>query len=166
MDESNEYDKLKKKLNDYFTSKKKKHYEKYLFLKMKPTHGITTTMITACLRENANKCEFRMNRETKSKAINKKRRAFHLSKWHDISRRRKEIKPAQRETKASQRSARKPEKQFCHYCGLTGIHPQGKNSPAYGKHSSARGSITSQQSVGPGIRNITGNDGSTSTLCR
>lgn len=33
MDELNEYEKLKRKLNDYFMPKKGKHYAKYLFLK-------------------------------------------------------------------------------------------------------------------------------------
>lgn len=92
MDELNEYDKLKKKLNDYFISKKKKYYEKYLFLKMKSIYGIIIIMIIVCLRENVNKCEFRMNREIKSKVIDKKRRVFYLSKWYDIFLRRKEIK--------------------------------------------------------------------------
>ena len=42
--ELHQYEKLKKKLNDYFTPKKNKHYARYLFLKMKQTHGETTTM--------------------------------------------------------------------------------------------------------------------------
>ena len=56
--ELNEYEKLKKKLNNYFTPKKNKHYARYLFLKMKQTHGETTTMYAARLREKANECEF------------------------------------------------------------------------------------------------------------
>ena len=59
MGELNEYEKLKKKLNDYFMPKKNKHYARYLFLKMKQsTHGETTTMYAARLREKANECEF------------------------------------------------------------------------------------------------------------
>lgn len=58
MDELNEYEKLKRKLNDYFMPKKNKHYARYLFLKMKQTHGETTTMYAARLREKANECEF------------------------------------------------------------------------------------------------------------
>ena len=58
MGELNEYEKLKKKLNDYFTTKNNKQYARYLFLKMKQTHGETTTMYAARLREKANECEF------------------------------------------------------------------------------------------------------------
>ncbi|XP_015762118.1 PREDICTED: uncharacterized protein LOC107341222 [Acropora digitifera] len=54
MGELNEYEKLKRKLNDYFTPKKNKHYARYLFLKMKQTHGETTTMYAARLRVKAN----------------------------------------------------------------------------------------------------------------
>ena len=54
----NVYEKLKRKLNDYCMPKKNKHYARYLFLKMKQTHGETTTMYAARLREKANECEF------------------------------------------------------------------------------------------------------------
>ena len=42
-DDSNEYEKLRKKLNDYFAPKQNKHYARYVFLKMKPFAGEATT---------------------------------------------------------------------------------------------------------------------------
>ena len=33
------YDKLKSKLNNYFTPKKNKHHARYLFLKLRPSHA-------------------------------------------------------------------------------------------------------------------------------
>ena len=55
--ELNEYDKLKTKLNEYFTPKKNKHHTRYLFLKMKPNTAETTAAYSARLREKANECE-------------------------------------------------------------------------------------------------------------
>ena len=53
-----EYEKLKRKLNAYFIPNKNKHYARYLFLKVKSTHGETATVHAARLREKANECEF------------------------------------------------------------------------------------------------------------
>ena len=50
-DAMNDYEKLRKKLNDYFTPKKNKQYARYLFLKMKPTHGETTVAYKCCSSE-------------------------------------------------------------------------------------------------------------------
>lgn len=41
-DGDNNYKKLRKKLNDYFKSKKNKHHARYVFLKMRPAHDETT----------------------------------------------------------------------------------------------------------------------------
>ena len=60
-DAMNDYEKLRKKLNDYFTPKKNKQYARYLFLKMKPTHGETTVAYAARVREKGNECEFGTN---------------------------------------------------------------------------------------------------------
>ena len=57
------YDKLKTKLNNYFTPKKNKHHARYLFLKMQPTLNETTTAYAARLREKANDCEFGETRD-------------------------------------------------------------------------------------------------------
>ena len=57
----NDYEKLKKKLNDYFKPKKNKHRARYVFLKMRPAHDETTNAYAARLREKANDCEFEAN---------------------------------------------------------------------------------------------------------
>ena len=55
---SNEYEKLRKKLNDYFAPKQNKHYARYMFLKMRPFAGEATIAYAARLREKAYDCEF------------------------------------------------------------------------------------------------------------
>lgn len=52
------YLKLRTKLNDHFTPKKNKHHARYLFLKMRPHMGETTSAYAARLREKAKECEF------------------------------------------------------------------------------------------------------------
>ncbi|CAG2232334.1 unnamed protein product [Mytilus edulis] len=52
------YEKLKKKLNDYFAPKKNKHYARYVFLKMRPINGESTVAYATRLRERAADCEF------------------------------------------------------------------------------------------------------------
>lgn len=54
----NEYEKLRKKLNDYFSPKRNKHYARYMFLKMRPLAGETTVAYATRLREKAYDCEF------------------------------------------------------------------------------------------------------------
>ena len=60
-DGANDYEKSRKKLNDYFKPKKNKHHARYVFLKMRPTHDETTNAYTARLRKKANDCEFEAN---------------------------------------------------------------------------------------------------------
>ena len=53
------YNKLQKKLNDYFILKKNKHYARYIFSKMRPAIKETTISYAARLRENAHDgCNF------------------------------------------------------------------------------------------------------------
>ena len=54
----NEYEKLRKKLNDYFMPKRNKHHARYIFLKMKPIAGESTVTYATRLREKAQECEF------------------------------------------------------------------------------------------------------------
>ena len=56
---SNEYEKLHKKLNDYFLRRQNKHYARYVFWKMRPLAGEATIFYTARLRENAYACEIK-----------------------------------------------------------------------------------------------------------
>ena len=52
------YEKMRKKLNDYFAPKKNKHYSRYVFLKMRPINGESTISYEARLRAKAADCEF------------------------------------------------------------------------------------------------------------
>ena len=54
----NDYEKLRKKLNAYFSPKRNKHYARYMFLKMRPLAGEATVSYAARLREKAYECEF------------------------------------------------------------------------------------------------------------
>ena len=47
VDAFNEYEKLRKKLNDYFLPKQNKHYARYVFLKMRPLAGEATISYAA-----------------------------------------------------------------------------------------------------------------------
>ena len=58
VDASNEYEMLRKKLNDYFLPKQNKHYARYVFLKMRPLAGEATIAYAARLREKAYDCDF------------------------------------------------------------------------------------------------------------
>ena len=59
--EIDEYEKLKTKLNSYFTPKKNKHHARYLFLKLRLNHGESIAAYASRLREKANDCEFESN---------------------------------------------------------------------------------------------------------
>ena len=157
----NDYDKLRKKLNDYFTPNKNKQYARYLFLKMKPTHGETTVAYAARLREKGNEGEFGTNcddrilehliqttpnRTLTQKAINKKLNLTQFlteaAEMEDTSLQVSGMKIPEDVKKLTKRpEARQParrrsgykKKQPCGYCGQVGTHPEGKNCPAYGK---------------------------------
>ena len=58
-----EYQKLKKKLNKYFSSRRNKYLARYLFQKMRPRPGERTVAYGARLREEAHECEFGDNYE-------------------------------------------------------------------------------------------------------
>ena len=55
------YQKLRKKLNDYYIPKRNKHYARYMFLKMRPTIGESTVAYATRLREKAYECDFGSN---------------------------------------------------------------------------------------------------------
>ena len=52
------YQKVKKKLNDYFVLKRNKHYGRYMFLKSTPEAGETIVANATRLREKAHGCDF------------------------------------------------------------------------------------------------------------
>ena len=60
-DGGNHYEKLRKKVNDYFKLKINKHHTRYVFFKMRPTHDETTNAYAVRLREKANDWEFEAN---------------------------------------------------------------------------------------------------------
>ena len=53
-----EYETLKKKMNDNFKPGINKHYERILFLKMRPKQGESILSYATRLRERANCCQF------------------------------------------------------------------------------------------------------------
>ena len=61
LEDLNTCGKLKTKLNNYFTPKKNKHHARYLFLKLRPSHGETIAAYASRLREKANECKFEAN---------------------------------------------------------------------------------------------------------
>ena len=156
-----EYDKLKTKLNNYFTPKKNKHHARYLFLKLRPNHGETVAAYATRLREKANECEFEENSDERilehliqtthnrtliQKAINKKwdlsQFLIEAGQMEDTSLQVRDMKvPEFDEVKYvnkddQYRNARKSAgRQLlpCNYCGQTWRHVNGKNCRAYGK---------------------------------
>ena len=161
--EGDAYEKVKNKLNTYYMPKKNKAHARYLFSNMRPTHGESTAAYGARLREKASDCEFGDNHDERilehliltvgntrlvEKAVNK---SWNLSQFlteaaqmEDISKQMKEIGKSQTSTVQSanrvqrfsnnrkggkHQSSGKP----CDYCGKAGVHPPGKDCPAYGK---------------------------------
>ena len=53
-----DYQKVKKKLNDYFLPKSNKHHARYIFLKSRPEVGETIIAYATRLREKAHRCDF------------------------------------------------------------------------------------------------------------
>jgi len=156
-----DYGKLRKKLNDYFKTKKNKQHARYVFLKMRPAHGEATNAYAAHLREKANDCEFEascdeqilehliqttQNQLLIQKAINNK---WNLTQFlteaaqiEDILIQIREMKNPQEVKKPGRqfKKRRRPKikqsgqgKQPCGYCGQTGTLKEGKNCPVYGK---------------------------------
>ena len=55
------YQKLRKKLNEYYIPKRNKHYARYMFLKMRPEKEETTVAYATRLRGKAHDCDFGSN---------------------------------------------------------------------------------------------------------
>jgi len=56
--ELNEYERLREKLCNYYAPKKNKHYSRYIFSKLRPLCGESTTAYATRLREKSHDCEF------------------------------------------------------------------------------------------------------------
>ena len=158
-----ECEKLKTKLNSYFTPKKNKHHARYLFLKLRLNHGETIAAYTSRLREQANDCEFEgnaderilehliqtcQNRALIQKANTKK---WNLSQFlaeavkiEDTSLQIRDMKFTEevfvnwdrQHKKRGPLFSRKPiqrQQQPCNYCGRIEVYDVGKYCPAFGK---------------------------------
>ena len=53
-----DYQKVKKKLNDYFLPERIKHHARYIFLKSRPEAGETIVVYARRLREKVNQCGY------------------------------------------------------------------------------------------------------------
>ena len=157
----NEYEKLKLKLNTYFLPQRNKYYARYLFLKMTPRTGETTISFATRLRENTFECEFGDNLEERilehliftsqndhlvQKCI---KECWTLSEFltearlsEDVALQAQKINESSGKytiAKVKKRLKRKRNTdtterlQPCGYCGLSGLHPKGRQCPAYGK---------------------------------
>ena len=59
----NVYQKIRKKMNEYFIPKRNKHYSRYMFLKMRPQLGETTVTYATRLREKSHDCDFKTTQD-------------------------------------------------------------------------------------------------------
>ena len=157
--QGDEYQKTKEKLNSYYMPKKNKAHARYLFSNMRRTHEETTVAYAARLREKAADCEFGTNHDERilehltltvdnerlvEKTVNKdwdlNQFLTEAAQMEDIRKQMKDIGKQQRSTNRVQKfSSNKKGRNYqssgkpCDYCGKAGVHPPGKDWPAYGK---------------------------------
>ena len=157
-----DYQKVTKKLNDYFLPKRNKHNARYIFLKSRPKAGETIIAYATRLREKAHGCDFGSSNDDRilEHLIQTIENQYLIQKciyegWtldqfltqakqiEDISMQVDDMKTDQWSKKISkfvehrrEWTPRQNQIQFrtqpCSYCGLTGVHPKGRNCPAYG----------------------------------
>ena len=154
--------KVKQNLNDYFMLKRNKHYGRFMFLKSRPDAGETIVAYATRLVEKARGCgigssngdrilEFLIqtveNEYLIQKCINE---GWTLDQFlaqakqiEDLSVQVDDMKTDQWGKKISKVEEKNREwtlsqnyiqlrTQPCSYCALTGVHPRGRNFPAYG----------------------------------
>ena len=160
----NEYEKLKIKLNTHFLPQRNKYYARYLFLKITPRVEETTISFATRLRENALACEFVDNLEERilehliltsqddhlvQKCIKKcwtlsefliearlsEDVAFQVQKINESSSK-CSIAKVKKRSKRKRNTDTADHLQPCGYCGLSGLHPKGRQFPAYGNGAS------------------------------
>ena len=156
-----EYNKLQKKLNDYFIPKKNKHYARYIFLKMRQEIKETTIAYATRFKENAHDgCNFgsmcderileHLIQTIEDSALVQKciSKSWTIQDFltadrqtEDISTQMQDMKPTFWNKKIHkvreqymnvESSIRNEEAQPCSYCGFTRSHPKRRNCPAYG----------------------------------
>ena len=153
------YEKVKKKLNDFYVPKINKHYARYMFLKMRPRPRERTIAYWTRLREHAYDCEFNescddrilehliqttRNTKLKQKCIKKEWTLYQFleeaQRTEDISEQMSFMGHRQaKETVARGKRERRHSKQRCQdiennlktcgYCGLHGVHPKRMGMP-------------------------------------
>ena len=151
-----EYERLKKKLNDYILPKRSKYYERYLFNKTRQYNGESILSYVTRLREKANDCDFHDDYEDRilehliqtiaSKTLIRKclSKGWTLSQFLEKARDYEDTQLQIRTMKSSslsghdfgymrQQQHRNSKWPWCSYCGLSGVHQKGYNCPAFGK---------------------------------
>ena len=131
---TNEYETVKTKLNEYYVPRVNKHYERFLFLKMRPYRRESILSYTSRLREKAKTCQFQDSYEDKilehliQTIDNEEMIRKCMAKNWDLK---QFLEKASRDEimdlQTTYQSA------VCNYCGLAGVHPKGYNCPAYNK---------------------------------
>ena len=138
-----------------------KYYARYLFLKTTPKAGESTISFATRLRENALECEFGDNLEERilehlilksnndhlvencikkcwtlseflSEAKLYENVAFQVQQINESSDKHSIVK-VKKILKRKRNSDTTEQLQPCGYCGLSGLHPKGRQCPAYGK---------------------------------
>ena len=161
LENLDEYETLKKKLNDYYLPRRNKHYERFLFLNMRPKPRESTRSYVARLREKANTCEFldtyddrileHLVQTVENEVLIHKclRKCWTLEQFLEEAKEFESTNLQVSEIKRTQQhSVAKVYKKYrgrrywtqetgrwprCKYCGLSGVHPKGQNCPAYNK---------------------------------
>ena len=152
-----DYEKVKKKLNDYYVPKINKHYARYTFMKMRPRPKERIITYWTLLREQAFDCEFNESCDDRilehliqtvrnSKLIQKCiKKEWTLFKFLEEAQKSEEISEQissmwhwQAKYTACRRKKQSCQDtgdalKTCGYCGLYGVHPKGWACPAFGK---------------------------------
>ena len=156
---TNEYETVKTKLNEYYVPRVNKHYERFLFLKMRPYRRESILSYASRLREKANTCQFQDSYEDRllehliQTIDNEEMIRKCMAKNWDLKQflekaSRAEIMDLQvqrilctqgrytrqKEMKNSHSQQTTYHSAVCNYCGLSGVHPKGYNCPAYNKY--------------------------------
>ena len=152
-DSLDEYATLKKKLSDYFSPRRNKYYERYLFKKMRQYDGESVRSYAMRLREKASPCEFHdtcedrilehlihtiPNKTLIRKCITKgwtlSRFLVKACEYEDTDLQIRKMKGTRLDICHKQHHIQRTHRwPMCRYCGLSGIHPKGYNCPAFNK---------------------------------
>ena len=136
-----DFEKVKKKLTDYYVPQINKHYARYMFIKMRPKPRERIMTYYTRLREQADECDFNDSCEdrilehliqtVKNPQLIQKclRKEWTLFQFLQEAQKAEEI----REQMCCKGNWQKDVLKACGYCGLSGVHPKGWACPAFGK---------------------------------